>query len=207
MAAKARTHRPAILIDIGGVLVPDYLTEAATAWGSRLGTAPHAFIAALFAGNDDQILIGRTSQAAWWRIVAARLRVDEDLLSEIRRDLAARQTWNNALLTGLRRLRSRATIAIVSNAWPDIRTSMANADVGGLADAIVLSCEVGYAKPHPRIYAIALERTGADPADALFIDDTPGHVDAARSLGMTGHVHIDPDETLTRIETFVHSSR
>jgi putative hydrolase of the HAD superfamily len=41
------------------------------------------------------------------------------------------------------------------------------------ADSVVLSCEVGCAKPDPRIYATALRGVGADPADALFIDDTP----------------------------------
>src|SRR5262245_19623179 len=111
MAATRRARRPAILIDLGGVLIPDYLSAAAAAWGSRLGIAPHAFLAALFAGNDDQILIGRTSEAAWWTIVADRLRAGEDLIAEIRSDLTARQTWNAALLTCLRRLQGRATIA------------------------------------------------------------------------------------------------
>jgi putative hydrolase of the HAD superfamily len=205
MATIDVPQRPAILIDIGGVLVPDYLTAAATTWGSRLGIAPRAFITALFAGNDDQILIGRTSEAAWWQIVADRLRVREDLTAEIRSDLAARHTWNTALLTCLRRIRERATIAIVSNAWPDTRTRIADAGLLDLADAIVLSCEVGHAKPDPRIYAIALHRIGANPTQALFIDDTPGHVDAARSLGMTGHVHANTDETIDRINKFVLS--
>jgi putative hydrolase of the HAD superfamily len=203
MATTHRAHRPAILIDIGGVLVPDYLTAAATAWGSRLGIAPHTFLAALFAGSDEHVLIGRASEAAWWTIVADRLRVGEDLVAEIRSDLAARHTWNTALLTHLRRLRDRATIAIVSNAWPDTRARIADAGLHDLADAVVLSCEVGYAKPDPRIYAIALHRVGADPTRALFIDDTPRHVDAARSLGMTGHVHTNTDETIDRIDNFV----
>jgi putative hydrolase of the HAD superfamily len=203
MTANARARRPALLIDVGGVLVRDYLTAAATTWGDRLGIAPHAFLAALFAGNDDQILIGRAGEAAWWRIVAHRLRVDEKLVAAIRADLIARRTWNTALLTELRRIRGRATITIVSNAWPDIRAGLAGAGLLDLADAVVLSCEVGYAKPDPRIFAIALHRVRADPADALFIDDTSAHVDAARSLGMTGHLHTRTRETRTRIEKFV----
>ena len=55
-------NRPAILIDIGGVLVPDHLTAAAAEWSTRLGISPHAFLAALFGGNDDQVLIGRTTE-------------------------------------------------------------------------------------------------------------------------------------------------
>jgi putative hydrolase of the HAD superfamily len=205
MTADARARRPAVLIDIGGVLLADYLTAAASAWGNRLGIAPHAFLAALFAGNDDQVLVGRAGETAWWRIIADRLHLDDKQAAAIRADLAARHTWNTALLTELRRIRGRATITIVSNAWPDIRGGLADAGLLDLADTVVLSCEVGYAKPDPRIYMIALHSVRADPADALFIDDTPEHVNAARSLGMAGHLHTDTSETVTRIGTFVEA--
>jgi FMN phosphatase YigB (HAD superfamily) len=67
----------------------------------------------------------------------------------IRADLVARRTWNTALLTELRRIRARATITIVSNAWPDIRTSMADAGLLDLADTVVLSCTPTPARPSP----------------------------------------------------------
>jgi putative hydrolase of the HAD superfamily len=196
----------AVLIDIGGVLVPDdYLTAAASDWGDRLGIAPHAFLAALFAGNDDRILVGRVGEAAWWRVVAARLHVDQRQAAAIRADLLARRTWDTALLAGLRRIRGRATVTIVSNAWPDIRVGPAGERLAEVADTVVLSCEVGWAKPDPRIYAIALDSVGAEPAGALFVDDTPAHVAAAVSLGLSGHLHTGAGETLSRIEDFVGS--
>jgi putative hydrolase of the HAD superfamily len=198
--------RPALLIDLGGVLAVDHPAAAATAWGDRLGIAPNAFLDALFAGNDDQILVGRVGATAWWRIVAERLHIDEEAAATIRADLAARQTWNTALLGGLRRIHGRATITIVSNAWPDVRAGLGEAGLLDLADTVVLSCEAGCAKPDPTIYEIALRSVGADPADALFVDDTAGHVDAARSLGLSGHLHTDTGETLTRIERFLEGS-
>ncbi|MCZ0975741.1 hypothetical protein O1L55_39965 [Streptomyces albulus] len=92
---------PAILLDVGGVLSPDHLTAAAAAWGDRLGMRQHAFLAALFAGNDDQVLIGRTGQEAWWRLVRRRLGTTPALMTEIRRDLAARQRWDAELVAGV----------------------------------------------------------------------------------------------------------
>ncbi|UJB40216.1 hypothetical protein [Streptomyces sp. A1-5] len=56
---------PAILIGIGGALAPDHPPAAAAEWGHRLGIPQHAFLAALFAGNDDQVLIGRMGQEGW----------------------------------------------------------------------------------------------------------------------------------------------
>ena len=203
MPNTVHTVRPALLIDIGGVLAADHLRGAATDWANRLGIAPQAFVSALYAGNDDQILIGRTSEDAWWSIVADRLGVGPAMAAEIRRDLARRQGWNAELLTGLRRLRHRASSAVVSNAWPSMRTAVTDAGLEDFLDAVVLSCEVGCAKPDPRIYLIALDRLGADPARTLFVDDTPGHVEAARSLGVAGHVHVDAGGTLSRIEQFI----
>ncbi|AKA01885.1 HAD-IA family hydrolase [Streptomyces noursei] len=195
---------PAILLDVGGVLSPDHLTAAAAAWGDRLDMRQHAFLAALFAGNDDQVLIGRTGQEAWWRLVRRRLGTTPALMTEIRRDLAARQRWDAELVAGVRALRGRARTVLVSNARPELRPALAAAGVLDAVDGTVLSCEVGCAKPDPRIYVLALRRAGvADPARALFVDDTAGHVHAARALGMAGHLHADTGGTLVRIEEFV----
>jgi epoxide hydrolase-like predicted phosphatase len=56
-----------------------------------------------------------------------------------------------------------------------------------LFDAIVDSCEEGVRKPDPVIFHNALDRLGVDdPTRAIFLDDFPGNVDAARALGMHG---------------------
>jgi putative hydrolase of the HAD superfamily len=194
-----------VLIDLGGVLIPDSLPAAAAAWSTRLGCTQRAFLGALFGGSDDQVLTGQVSEPAWWDIVAGRLGADRGLLAELRQDLASREVWDEALVAFLRRLRGRAKTAIVSNAWPGTRERLAAAGKLDIADEIVLSCEVGYAKPDPRIYQSALRRLAADPGDALFIDDTSGHVTTARSLGMAGHVHAAAAGTITRIEDFLRA--
>ncbi len=76
-----------------------------------------------------------------------------------------------------------------------MRTRMSNGGLLDIVDTIVLPCEVGYAKLDPRIYTVALQRIGADPVDVLFIDDTPGHVATAETLGMAGHVHTNAEDT------------
>ena len=54
-----------------------------------------------------------------------------------------------------------------------------------------------------RIYPAALQRLAVHSGDALFIDDTPGHVTAAEALGVTGHLHTSTTGTITRIEDFL----
>jgi FMN phosphatase YigB (HAD superfamily) len=40
------------------------------------------------------------------------------------------------------------------------------------------------AKPDPRIFRLACEALGVAPAELVFFDDIPGHVEAARQLGI-----------------------
>ena len=49
--------------------------------------------------------------------------------------------------------------------------------------SIVLSGEVGIAKPDPRIFQVLLERTGRQAGDCLLIDDAPANIAAAAALG------------------------
>jgi putative hydrolase of the HAD superfamily len=204
-AAEMTDHaaRRAILIDVGGVLLPDRLPAVAAVWSARLGVSGQAFLNALFGGSDDQVLTGRMSEHQWWAVVAGRLHADPDLVAELRRDLASGQEWDGALVAFLRGLRGGAKTAIVSNAWPQMRTAMAWEGVLDVADEIILSCEIGYAKPDARIYAAALDRLAAEPGSALFVDDTPAHVAAAEALGMTGHLHAGTSRTIARIADFL----
>ena len=52
-------------------------------------------------------------------------------------------------------------------------------------DIVVDSAFVGMRKPDPEIYRLTLERLGAAPAEALFVDDVELNCEAARELGMT----------------------
>ncbi len=51
-------------------------------------------------------------------------------------------------------------------------------------ESIVVSGEVGLAKPDPRIFALAIERCRLDPGRTVFIDDSPRNVEAGRAAGM-----------------------
>ncbi len=60
-------------------------------------------------------------------------------------------------------------------------------------DGIVLSGEVGIAKPDPRIFQILFERFELEPSATLFIDDSLANVEAAAELGMVAVRFVDAD--------------
>nr|WP_300142570.1 HAD family phosphatase [Propionicimonas sp.] len=58
---------------------------------------------------------------------------------------------------------------------------------------IVVSGEEQLAKPDPAIFVLACERAGFTPSRTVFVDDSPGNVEAAETVGLTGLVFTDAD--------------
>lgn len=57
---------------------------------------------------------------------------------------------------------------------------------------IVVSGDEGMVKPDPRIYQRACERSGLEPHQLLFIDDSAANIAAAKALGFAVHRFDDP---------------
>jgi 2-haloacid dehalogenase len=60
-------------------------------------------------------------------------------------------------------------------------------------DGTVISGIEGVAKPDPAIFGILVDRHGLDPARTVFIDDSPGNVDAALSTGLDAVRFVSPE--------------
>ena len=53
-------------------------------------------------------------------------------------------------------------------------------------DGLVISGQIGLAKPDPRIFRHLLDRHGLSAGETLFVDDRASNVEAARALGIEG---------------------
>ena len=58
------------------------------------------------------------------------------------------------------------------------------------ATGLFLSYQLGYRKPHPRIYEKVIEQAGVEPSSCFFIDDLPENIEAARALGMQAELFL-----------------
>lgn len=77
-------------------------------------------------------------------------------------------------------------------------------DFDVLFDDVVDSHEVGLRKPHPAIYELSLQRLGALPHQAAFLDDMEVNVRAASALGMHGVlVDVDQQPAIERVRSLV----
>ncbi len=68
-------------------------------------------------------------------------------------------------------------------------------------DVIIDSSEVGMIKPDPALYQLAIERSGCEPAEILFVDDSRPNIMAAEKAGW--HVlwfdGYEPDQSAARV--------
>jgi putative hydrolase of the HAD superfamily len=177
----------AVIFDIGGVLVRTEDLEPRRKWERRFGLPDWGLARIVFESPAAaQSTIGQAGPEAVWAAVAERLRLTPAELTELQADFWRGDVFDAALLAYLRSLRPRYKTGIISNAWVGMRAMHQPRLNGDTFDLIVYSAEEGLAKPDPAIYQRALERLGVEPAEAVFVDDMPENVEAARALGMAG---------------------
>ncbi|APU12425.1 MULTISPECIES: HAD family hydrolase [Actinoalloteichus] len=112
--------------------------------------------------------------------------IDEALATPLYRRLIHPDYWRAYPDTerALRGLRSAGVgTAVVSNIVWDVRSALARIDSADLIDEYVLSYLEGAMKPDLKLFALACDRLGIAPAEALMIGDSPEADGAAAELG------------------------
>ena len=99
--------------------------------------------------------------------------------------MAARQPIEGALAL-LTELKPRVRIGIVSNnLLQEQRDKVRLCGFEDYIDALVVSEEVGVAKPDPQIFAIALERLGCDASESVMVGDSwANDIEGAHAAGI-----------------------
>ena len=75
-------------------------------------------------------------------------------------------------------------IALVSNCAPNARAVVDHFGISQWVNEVVLSCDVGIAKPDAGIFEVACERLGVRPDGAMFVDDQLKYCAGAAELGI-----------------------
>ena len=93
--------------------------------------------------------------------------------------------------------------AILSNGVPEIMGRLQREQsLAEFFDAIVVSYEVGCAKPDPEIYTICLDRLQVPTASALFVDDRLENLEAASRMGIQT-LHFTGDHSVEELRARV----
>ena len=89
----------------------------------------------------------------------------------------------------------RYTLGLVSNAPADTGRVVEALGLTKYLDSVIISGVVGFSKPNPAIFRIALDDVGAKPSEAVLVGDLyEADILGARNAGITGLL-IDRDST------------
>ncbi len=201
----------AVGFDIGDVLErvgpPDRLTQR---WRERLGMSPEAYDAALARVDPESTAgTGGFTEAQITAGFAAELGLSAELAAQFMADM---WDWYCGELDG-------ELVAYAASLRPRLRTGILSNSVEGarreeqsrygfeqLVDVIVYSHEAGVAKPDPRAFERLCAALAVEPGELVFVDDLPGHIDAACALGIRGVLHVSTPETIAAVEALTNAA-
>jgi len=180
------SHIQAVFWDLGGVIIRTEDRTRRAEWETRLGLPPRELDQIVFAGEmGRKAAVGQAGTEDVWKWVGEKLGLDSEQLEELRQDFWRGEDLDLELVEYIRRLRPTYRTGLISNAWPEIREQIENEwRIADAFDKLIISAEVGLAKPDPRIYQLALEGLGVEASRTIFVDDFIENLEAASALGM-----------------------
>ena len=185
----------AVIFDVGGVLIRTYSRAGREKWADQLGMDSWDFENFVFRSESGrQAELGQKSTAAHWQWLGRHFGLSEGDLAAMRQDFFGGDVLNASLLAYIERLRQAGyRTGLLSNytdnarhLWREVYPFI------HLFDGVIISAEVGLAKPDPLIYQRAAEAVGVAVAEALFIDDFSENIEGARQAGMAAIHYTDP---------------
>ncbi len=204
-----------LITDWGGVLT-NPIAETVAAWLTADGinrdsykTVMRTWLAQAY---DENIVTspvralenGECTEAEFERLLAAELTLLDG--GPVPADgLLARMFAGSVLdesMLDLVRAARRAGLrtALLSNSWGAFYPRHLFPE---LFDAVVISAEVGMRKPERRIFQLAVQQLGLEPAECVFIDDIAENVAAAQAAGLAAVLHRTAADTAGQLSALL----
>jgi epoxide hydrolase-like predicted phosphatase len=177
----------AVFFDLGGVIVR---TEY---------QAPRQHLAESFSMDYDDIdrivfgsgsavraSVGEITEEEHWRNVMQTLKLPASEYQRVRDEFFAGDVIDREIIDFLRSVKPKVKTGVISNAWSGLRNYIVREKFDDAFHHMVISAEVGVAKPDPKIYQIALEQLQVKAKEAVFVDDVLENIEACQQVGMQG---------------------
>jgi epoxide hydrolase-like predicted phosphatase len=176
----------AIIFDLGGVLLRTADFSAREQLAARLGMSRAELEVLIFGGaSGERAQRGEISIQEHWENLCRQLNCSPQEFTTLLEEFFAHDEIDHTLIESIKKLHRTYKTALLSNAWDDLRQMLHKRwNIDGLFDELIISAEVKMMKPDPRIFHLAVDRLGVQPAEAVFIDDIEENVEAACKEGL-----------------------
>lgn len=177
----------AIFFDMGGVILRTADKTERTKLAKEFGMSMEELDRFVFeCKTAAQASMGMISVMEHWLDVTRRLKLPDQEMPRIRDAFFGGDIIDQEIISLLRSLKSTHKTGLISNAWDDMREWMTSQKIEDAFNILIISAEVGFAKPDPRIYQLALEKAGVSAEESIFVDDVEKNITACNALGMHG---------------------
>ena len=191
----------AVFFDLGGVLLRTEFQAPRQQLAERLGIEYDDLVKIVFDSDSGiKATMGEISSDEHWDSVMKRLKRPASELGSIRDEFFAGDILDRTLLDYLRSLRGKYKTGLISNAWGYLRDFIVREKFDDAFDKMIISSEVGAAKPEPKIFQIALEQFGVKPNEAVFVDDFLINIEGCEKVGIKGIHFKDSESTLRQLK-------
>ena len=191
----------AVFFDLGGVILRTEYQAPRQQLAERLGMEYDDLDRLVFNSDSGiQAALGAITSQQHWEAVLKRLKRPTDELQSIRDAFFAGDILDRQLLDFLRSLRGTHKTGLISNAWSDLRDYLVREKIDDAFEHIIISAEVGVAKPEPKIFQNALEQAGVKPKEAVFVDDFYVNIEGCEKVGMKGIHFRDTQSALAQLK-------
>ena len=104
------------------------------------------------------------------------------------------------ILDMVKKLRGRGyMVGMLSNVDANYEFLHRYHSILGHFDRVLLSSEIGVAKPNPQAFQRLVSQLGSPPEATVFIDDILENVESAKSIGIHGILYQTPPALLTEL--------
>ena len=178
----------AVIFDFGRVISAQKPVSLFRTYENDLGLSPDSINNIMFDSPIwEEACLGSRTVMEYWHAIGPELGLkSREEIDEFRQRYYADESINTGVLNIIRHLHGRYKLAILSNNPPGLDEWLNEWGMLDLFDEIFCSGDEGLAKPDENAYKLLLKWLGVLPSEAVFIDDTAGHVEAARTLGIHG---------------------
>jgi epoxide hydrolase-like predicted phosphatase len=199
----------AVIWDLGGVLLQMGDETPRVALSQQYNLPLEEIYWAVFdSPSAKQAGIGQITIHEHWQNVASHLNIPVEKMDEFQREFWSADAIDAQLIDYIRALRPRYKTGMLSNAWDNLRAIIDNEwRISDAFEDIIISADVGLAKPDPRIYQLAIERLGVLPHEAVFIDDVLKNIQAARQVGLHAFQFNTREQAIQELEQILSAER
>ena len=194
----------AVFFDLGGVIVRTEHQAPRQHLAESLGMDYDDIEKIVFgSGSAVRASVGEIDEEEHWRNVMKTLKLPASEYPRVREEFFAGDVIDREIVEFLRSIKPRVKTGVISNAWSGLRNYIVREKFDDAFHHMVISAEVGVAKPDARIYHIALEQLQVQATEAVFVDDVLENIKACQQVGMKGIHFRTPETVLKQLKGFL----